>query len=168
MSNSTELTPDILARRAFYVFDEDLFNLSLLQDSLCVQDASIRIGRNDDLVLDVTAALHKLKMVNELVLVSYGRPGELALGMYGFTGEMLGAYAELVARWKRYLSEDAKIVLVGGAVGAGRDGGDFVERLSVLTDRQVIAPIFTVGDGSWNFGGQWSAPEGWQAYNGEL
>lgn len=168
MSKTVELTPDILARRSLFVFDDDLMDLRLLQDALSPQDASLRIDRDEDLVLDVTESLRKLRLVNELVLVGYGRPGELAMGIYGFTGEMLGVYADLVASWKRYLTEDAKIVLVGGAVGAGRDGTDFVERLSALTDRQVIAPIFTVGDGSWNFGGEWSAPDGWQSYRGEL
>lgn len=168
MSTIVELTADVLARRSLFVFDDGLLDLGLLQDSLRPQDASLRIARDEDAILDVTSALRKLKQVNELVLVGYGRPGELALGLYGFTGDMLGMYAELVAGWKRYLTDDAKIVLVGCAVGAGREGSDFVDRLQSLTARDVVAPIFTVGDGSWNFGGQWSAPEGWQAYNGEL
>lgn len=168
MSTVVEITPDILARRSLYVFDDGLVDLSLLQNALRPHDASMRISRSDDFILDLTTALRLLKQVNELVLVGYGRPGELALGLYGFTTEMLGPYAELIAGWKQYLADDAKIVLVGCAVGAGRDGSDFVDRLSALTARDVIAPIFTVGDGNWNFGGDWSAPEGWQAYSSEL
>ncbi len=168
MSTTVEFTFDILAHRSLYVFDDGLLDLKLLQDSLRPQDASLRISRDEDFILDVTMILRKLKRVSELVLVGYGRPGELALGLYGFAGDTLGPYGELVAEWKHYLSEDAKIVLVGCAVGAGRDGSNFVERLEALTGREVVAPIFTVGDGSWNFGGQWSAPEGWQAYSSEL
>lgn len=168
MSTAVEITPDILARRSLYVFDDGLVDLGLLQDSLSPRDASLRVSRDEDFILDVSASLRLLQQVGELVLVGYGRPGELALGLYGFTGEILGPYADLIAGWKKYLADDAKIVLVGCAVGAGRDGTDFVRRLQALTDREVIAPIFTVGDGSWNFGGAWTAPEGWQAYNGEL
>ncbi|MGI9386952.1 MAG: DUF4347 domain-containing protein [Methyloligellaceae bacterium] len=168
MSAAVEITSDILARRSLYVFDEGLQDLAVLQDALMPQAASLRISRDRDCILDISTALRTLDQVSELVLVGYGRPGELALGAFGFTGETLSSYAELVARWKRFLAEDAQIVLVGCAVGAGRDGIDFAERLEALTGREVIAPIFTIGAGSWNFGGQWIAPEGWNAYQGEL
>jgi len=168
MSNAVEITPDILARRSLFVFDEGLQDIAVLQDALMPQTASLRISRERDCILDITTALRTLQQVNELVLVGYGRPGELALGAFGFTGDTLGVYGELVAGWKRFLAEDARIILVGCAVGAGREGGEFVDRLIALTGHEVIAPIFTVGDGSWNFGGLWSVPEGWQAYSGEL
>jgi len=168
MSTVVEIEPDILARRSLYVFDDGLAGLDILQDALRPVDASLRVARDEDCILDINQALHRMHCVSELVLVGYGRPGELALGMFGFSGETLGVYAEIVAGWKRYLTDDAKIVLVGCAVGADREGTEFVSRLSALTGHDVVAPIFTVGDGSWNFGGDWSAPDGWRSYNGEL
>ncbi|MEO0619680.1 MAG: DUF4347 domain-containing protein [Pseudomonadota bacterium] len=167
-TDQTDGLADVLASRALYVFDEGLADLDVLQDALRVQDASLRISRDEDCILAVTAALRKLRSVDELVLVGYGRPGELALGMFGFTAETFGIYADLIAGWKRYLAPDAKIVLVGCAVGAGRAGMECRDRLAALTNREVVAPIFTVGDGSWNFGGDWSAPDGWMAYRDEL
>ncbi|MEL6289712.1 MAG: DUF4347 domain-containing protein [Pseudomonadota bacterium] len=100
--------------------------------------------------------------------MGYGRPGELALGVYGFTASMFGHYGDHIASWKHVLAADAKIVLVGCAVGAGRDGADCCKRLAALTQRDVVASLFTVGDGNWNFGGDWIAPEGWQAYPDQL
>ncbi|MEL7543022.1 MAG: DUF4347 domain-containing protein [Pseudomonadota bacterium] len=159
---------NMLATRALYAFDDGLADLDVLQDALRAKDASLRVSRDEDCILAVTAALRKLRYVDELVLVGYGRPGEIALGMFGFTAETFGIYADLLADWKRYLAPEAKIVLVGCAVGAGRDGMECRDRLAALTNREVVAPIFTVGDGSWNFGGDWSAPDGWMAYRDEL
>lgn len=168
MSLSVEADRDPLQGRSLFVFDRGLEYLDILQDALQPQTASLWVGENDDTILDISRALNKLGRVQELVLVGHGMPGELAIGAYGFCAETLGSYADHIAGWKHSLADDAVIVMAGCSVGAGRDGMDFAQRLSALAGRQVIAPLFSIGAGSWNFGGIWSAPDGWNSYPGEL
>lgn len=91
--------------------------------------------------------------IEAIHIVSHGGPGNLRLGDATLSLDNLEDNAAILLSWRESLSSDADIMLYGCDVAAGKEGTDFVNRLSELTAADVAASTDTTG--AEEFGGDW-------------
>lgn len=103
-------------------------------------------------------ALHMLgrRNVPALHVLSHGEPGAIRLSGHTIGLSEITARPELVEAICDALAEDAGIVLYGCSVAHGQTGRTFVDGLSDLLERSVVASEHMVG--AKKLGGDWDFP----------
>ncbi len=114
---------------------------------------AIAIDSQGDGVAQISQILAQRQGINAVHLVSHGQPGQVQLGGAKLNLDNLPAYRQFLQQWKKYLSDDATILIYGCQVAAADVGMAFIEAISQLTETNVVASNTLTGAAE--KGGDW-------------
>jgi Ca2+-binding RTX toxin-like protein len=108
---------------------------------------------NQDGVEQITEVLTTRNNIESLHILSHGDSGKVYLGSAQLSSETLDHYRDRLQDWHRSFTADSNILLYGCEVAAGRNGRQFVQDLSALTQASVAASTNLTGSEA--LGGDW-------------
>jgi VCBS repeat-containing protein len=91
--------------------------------------------------------------IDSVHIVSHGSAGSLQLGKGFLNVENLSDYAAELMSWSERLAANADLLIYGCEVALGKEGQDFIARLSELTGVSVAASSTKIGNAA--LGGKW-------------
>ncbi|MEM8874157.1 MAG: DUF4347 domain-containing protein [Planctomycetota bacterium] len=130
-------TPEVQPVRRVVAIDAALAaeELSVLDDPA----TRVVLLTGDDPLGQIGAALHGLRGVSAVHVITHGRSGALALDGRLVDEVTLESAADELNAWSDALADDASILLYGCDVGAGETGSAFLKALARRTDATVAA-----------------------------
>ncbi|MFS8970991.1 DUF4347 domain-containing protein [Synechococcus sp. 'PEA 65AY6A-5F PE A'] len=125
--------------------DQALPDLAILLAGIRPGAEVVLLDPNRDGIEQITEALRGRKGIKTLHILSHGQAGSLSLGRRVLNRENLPEYADLLAKWKSSLADDADILIYGCEVAAGLEGRLFIEQIARLTGADIAASTNLTG-----------------------
>lgn len=125
--------------------DQALPDLAILLAGIRPGAEVVFLDPNRDGIEQITETLRGRKGIKTLHILSHGQAGSLSLGRRVLNRENLPEYADLLAKWKSSLADDADILIYGCEVAAGLEGRLFIEQIARLTGADIAASTNLTG-----------------------
>lgn len=125
--------------------DQTLPDLAILLAGIRPGAEVVFLDPNRDGIEQITETLRGRKGIKTLHILSHGQAGSLSLGRRVLNRENLPEYADLLAKWKSSLADDADILIYGCEVAAGLEGRLFIEQIARLTGADIAASTNRTG-----------------------
>ncbi|MFS8873514.1 DUF4347 domain-containing protein, partial [Synechococcus sp. R50.1] len=125
--------------------DQALPDLAILLAGIRPGAEVVFLDPNKDGIEQITETLRGRKGIKTLHILSHGQAGSLSLGRRVLNRENLPEYADLLAKWKSSLADDADILIYGCEVAAGLEGRLFIEQIARLTGADIAASTNLTG-----------------------
>ncbi|MFS8834429.1 DUF4347 domain-containing protein, partial [Synechococcus sp. R55.6] len=125
--------------------DQALPDLAILLAGIRPGAEVVFLDPNRDGIEQITETLRGRKGIKTLHILSHGQAGSLSLGRRVLNRENLPEYADLLAKWKSSLADDADILIYGCEVAAGLEGRLFIEQIARLTGADIAASTNRTG-----------------------
>ncbi|WP_027403590.1 DUF4347 domain-containing protein, partial [Aphanizomenon flos-aquae] len=113
----------------------------------------IIIDAQKDGIEQITQALAQREGITSVQIISHGGEGEIQLGTTLLNSATLQKYSQQLQEWRKALTAEADILLLGCNVAAGEIGKDFIAKLSEITGADVAASDDVTGNAK--LGGNW-------------
>lgn len=105
----------------------------------------ILLDSNVGVLEQITHELQNHPSVRSVHVISHGNQGRLEFASETLNISSLNAHRELLATWKKSLTDDADILLYGCHVSQGMLGQQFIERFAELTGADLAASTNLTG-----------------------
>lgn len=125
--------------------DQALPDLAILLAGIRPGAEVVFLDPNRGGIEQITETLRGRKGIKTLHILSHGQAGSLSLGRRVLNRENLPEYADLLAKWKSSLADDADILIYGCEVAAGLEGRLFIEQIARLTGADIAASTNLTG-----------------------
>lgn len=134
--------------------DSTVADSEIIIDNISGAAEVIILDDRADGLQQISDVLSQHQELDAVHLVSYGDAGQLFLGDTQLNIDHLTQYADVLAGWNDFLTEDADLLLYGCDIASSEEGMAFVEEFSQLTNADVLASNDTTGsdllNGDWD------------------
>ncbi|MDP3515768.1 MAG: Ig-like domain-containing protein, partial [Pseudohongiella sp.] len=140
-------------RREVVFIDGSLPDLQALLDAVQPGIDVVLIDSSSEGLQQIANWLDGKTNIDAIHIIGHGSEGEKQIGSTLLTSDNISAYAEVLSRIGKSLSDDGDILLYGCSVASDGEGAAFVDSISRLTGADVAAS--TDDTGNMANGGNW-------------